>query len=332
MVHPSDVPAHPPKPTQPRKGPNLGMLEGWISVVLNTLLFGVKYWFGRASGSVSMTADAWHTLSDTLTSVVVIVGFFIMARPADKEHPFGHARAEGISAIVIGVLLAVVGGSFFLDSVRRLINFQAATFSVAAIVVFAGSIVVKEALAQFAFWAGRKINSRAVSADGWHHRSDAIASALIVAGALAGRSVWWMDGVLGIGVSLLILWTAVDIVRGSASPLLGESVDAVTGQRIADAIRLEYPAVEDVHHLHVHRYGSNVELTVHVRLPAHMTVEEAHGICQRMETRLADELGIVATVHVEPRATQPHAAAERTGSRPGKRARPAIGPRDRAHP
>jgi cation diffusion facilitator family transporter len=217
------------------------------------------------------------------------------------------------------VLLAVVGGSFFLDSVRRLIAFQAATFSVAAIVVFAVSIVLKEALAQFAFWAGRKINSRAVSADGWHHRSDAIASALIVAGALAGRSVWWMDGALGIGVSLLILWAAIEIVRGSASPLLGESVDAGTEQRVADAIRREYPAVEDVHHLHVHRYGRNVELTVHVRLPAGMTVEKAHGISQRMETRLADELGIVATVHVEPRATEPQAAGSRTGPRTGPR-------------
>jgi cation diffusion facilitator family transporter len=301
MVHPSDAPAQPIMPTQPVKGPNLGMLEGWISVALNTLLFGLKYWFGRASGSVSMTADAWHTLSDTLTSVVVIVGFLIMARPADKEHPFGHARAEGISAIVIGVLLSVVGASFLLDSVRRLIDSRAAAFSVAAIVVFAVSIVLKEALAQFAFWAGRKIGSRAVSADGWHHRSDAIASALIVVGALAGRSVWWMDGALGIGVSLLILWAAVDIVRTSASPLLGEAVDSVMEQRVADAIRREYPGVEDVHHLHVHRYGRNVELTVHVRMPAGMTVEEAHGISQRMEARLADELGIVATVHVEPR-------------------------------
>ncbi len=303
MVHPSDAPpsAPPSAAPAPARGPNLGMLEGWISVVLNTLLFGVKFWFGRASGSVSMVADAWHTLSDTLTSVVVIVGFFIMARPADREHPFGHARAEGISAIVIGVLLGVVGGSFLLDSVRRLISFQAAAFSVAAIVVFAVSIVLKEGLAQFAFWAGKKINSRAVTADGWHHRSDAIASALIVVGALFGRSVWWMDGALGIAVSLLILWTAIDIVRGSASPLLGESVDQVTEARVVDAIRTEYPAAQDVHHLHVHRYGRNVELTVHVRLPARMTVEEAHGISQRMERRIHEGLGIVATVHVEPR-------------------------------
>jgi cation diffusion facilitator family transporter len=291
--------AAPPSPRVAR-GPNLGMVEGWTSVALNTLLFGLKFWFGRSSGSVSMVADAWHTLSDTLTSVVVIVGFFIMARPADREHPFGHARAEGIAAIMIGVLLAVVGGSFLLDSVRRLMSSRAATFSLAAILVFAASIVLKEAIAQFAFWVGRKIGSRAVTADGWHHRSDAIASALIVAGALAGRSVWWIDGALGIGVSLLILWAAVDIVRSSASPLLGESVDPIMERRVVDAIRAEYPAVEDVHHLHVHRYGKNVELTVHVRLPALMSVEEAHGISQRMERRVLDGLGIVATVHVEP--------------------------------
>lgn len=302
MVKPSGTPASPPPAARPAKGPSLGMVEGWVSVAINSLLFGLKYWVGRASGSVSMVADAWHTLSDTLTSVVVIVGFLIMARPADREHPFGHARAEGITAIVIGVLLAVVGASFLLDSVRRLLNAQAAAFSVAAIVVFAASIVLKEALAQFAFWAGRKINSRAVSADGWHHRSDAIASALIVAGALAGRSVWWVDGALGIGVSLLILWAAVDIVRSSASPLLGEAVDPVTEMRIADLLRREHPDVGDVHHLHVHRYGAKAELTVHVRLPALMSVEEAHAISQRMEERIAGELGITATVHVEPHA------------------------------
>jgi cation diffusion facilitator family transporter len=287
------------------------MVEGWLSVALNTLLFGLKFWFGRASLSVSMVADAWHTLSDTLTSVVVIVGFFIMARPADREHPFGHARAEGIAAIVIGVLLAVVGGSFFVDSVKRLAEARAASFSAAAVAVFAVSIVLKEALAQFAFRAGRKIGSRAVTADGWHHRSDAIASALIVAGALAGRSLWWMDGALGIGVSLLILWAALDIVRTSASPLLGESVDRVTETRVAAAIRAEHPAVEDVHHLHVHRYGRNVEMTVHVRLPPRMSVAEAHGISERLERRILADLGIVATVHVEPRGTDPATAASR---------------------
>jgi len=285
----------------------LGYLEGWLSIVLNTLLFGVKYWAGGRIGSVSMVADAWHTLSDTLTSVVVLVGFWIMARPPDDRHPFGHARAENIAAIIIGVLLAVVGVFFGWESVQRLLERKAVSFSLFAILVFLVSVLLKEGLAQFAFWAGKKINSRAVTADGWHHRSDAIASALIVVGALFGRSIWWMDGALGIAVSLLILWTAVGIVRGSASPLLGEAVDAVAEQRIADAIRREHPAVEDVHHLHVHRYGKNVELTVHVRLPARMTVEEAHGISQRMETRLADELGIAATVHVEPRVKTPPA-------------------------
>jgi cation diffusion facilitator family transporter len=280
----------------------LGYLEGWASIALNTLLFGVKFWAGSRVGSVSMMADAWHTLSDTLTSVVVIVGIWIMAKPPDERHPFGHARAENIAAIVIGVLLAVVGAFFGYDSIVRILARKAVSFSLLAILVFAASALLKEGLAQFAFWAGRKAGSQAVVADGWHHRSDAIASALIVVGALAGRSLWWMDGVLGVGVSLLILWAAVDIVRSSASPLLGEAVDPVTEHRVADAIRREYPGAEDVHHLHVHRYGGNVELTVHVRLPGAMTVEESHAISQRMEQRLAGELGIVATVHVEPAA------------------------------
>ncbi len=101
----------------------LGYLEGWLSVGLNTALFFFKYWAGTRFGSVAMVADAWHTLSDTLTSVVVIVGFFIASRPADKGHPFGHGRAEPIGAVVIAVLLAVVGVNFLQESINRLRNY-----------------------------------------------------------------------------------------------------------------------------------------------------------------------------------------------------------------
>lgn len=111
-----------------------------------------------------------------------------------------------------------------------------------------------------------------------------------------------MDGALGIGVSLLILWAAADIVRSSASPLLGESVDPATEMRVADLVHREHPDAGDVHHLHVHRYGAKAELTVHVRLPGTMSVEEAHAISRRMEARLAGELGVTATVHIEPHA------------------------------
>ncbi len=278
----------------------LGYLEGWISIVLNTLLFGVKYWAGGRIGSVSMVADAWHTLSDTLTSVVVIIGFWIMARPADDRHPFGHARAENISAIIIGVLLAVVGVFFGYESVQRLLHRQAVTFSLFAILIFVASALLKEGLAQFAFWAGKKAGSQAVTADGWHHRSDAVASALIVVGAALGSRLWWMDGALGIGVSLLILWAAVDIVRSTSSTLLGEAPSEELQHAVLAVVHEEYPQVNDVHHLHLHRYGHNVELTLHLRLPPAMSVEQSHEISHRIEARLRTELALEATVHIEP--------------------------------
>jgi cation diffusion facilitator family transporter len=278
----------------------LGYLEGWISIVLNTLLFGIKYWAGGRIGSVSMVADAWHTLSDTLTSVVVIVGFWIMAKPADERHPFGHARAENIAAIIIGVLLAVVGVFFGWESVQRLLRRQAVFFSLFAIVVFLASALLKEGLAQFAFWAGKKASSQAVVADGWHHRSDAIASALIVVGAALGGRLWWVDGALGIGISLLIVWAAVDIVRSTSSILLGEAPSEELERAVLAVVQREYPLVNDVHHLHLHRYGQNMELTLHLRLPPAMSVGQSHEIGRRIEERLRDELHLEPTVHIEP--------------------------------
>jgi cation diffusion facilitator family transporter len=279
---------------------NLGYIEGWISVVLNTALFVVKYWVGMKYGSVSMIADAWHTLSDTLTSLVVIVGFWIAARPADQEHPFGHGRAEAIAAIIIGTLLAVVGFNFLSESITRLRHHQAARFGMLCIVVFSISVVLKEALAQFSFWAGRRINSRALAADGWHHRSDAVASALIVAGALLGSYFWWIDGAMGIGVALLILYATYDILKGAAGILLGERGDAALEKEIMDVIIRTAPATSDVHHLHLHTYGDHRELTMHLRLPANMELQAAHAIAHDIEEAIRRDMDIETTVHVDP--------------------------------
>jgi cation diffusion facilitator family transporter len=277
----------------------LGYAEGWISVVMNTVLFGVKYWAGTRMGSVSMVADAWHTLSDTLTSIVVIVGFFISSRPADKGHPFGHGRAEPIGAVVIATLLAVVGFNFLLESVNRLRHFQAASFGLAAVIVFLVSALLKEGLAQFSYWAGNRINSTSLKADGWHHRSDAIASALIVVGAVFGRSIWWMDGALGIAVSLLILYATVDIMRSSATSLLGEKPTPQMEESLTRIITGAAPAATNFHHLHVHTYGEHRELTFHLDFPPSLPLHEAHLLASRVEAAIRDQMGAEATIHIE---------------------------------
>ncbi|MAG13426.1 MAG: cation transporter [Spirochaetales bacterium] len=280
----------------------LGLAEGAVSSIVNIVLFVLKLWVGLAVGSVAMAADAWHTLSDTFTSLVIILGFIIGAKPEDAEHPFGHGRAELVGAMVIGTLLAVVGINFFADSVVEIRAGESRDFSKAAIIVFALSAIIKEALAQFSLWAGKKTNSRALRADGWHHRSDAIASAVIVASSFAANRLPWMDGVLGTVVSLLILYAAYEILRDVTKQLLGEGVSSRMRQRISSIITDEAAGPADAHHMHIHRYGDHIEATMHVSLPNNYTLDEAHLIADKIEERLRKELGIEPTIHLEPSA------------------------------
>jgi len=159
---------------------------------------------------------------------------------------------------------------------------------------------VNECLAQFSFWAGRTTGNPALKADGWHHRSDAISSLIILVGIFAGSYFWWIDGVLGLIVSLLIFYAAYEIIKEGTDPLLGEKPE--TG--LLDNLTIIAKEVSDIdthlHHVHLHRYGSHVELTMHIRLPKNTTLENAHHIADDIESQIAKKLNIEATIHMEP--------------------------------
>lgn len=282
----------------------LAYYEGYISIVINLVLFLLKFLVGRKVNSVAMVADAWHTLSDCLTSIIVVVGFWIASRPADSRHAFGHGRSESIASIIIGTLLAVVGFSFLYESIVKLIQRQGMGFSQLAVIVFAVSAVMKEGLAQFAFWTARKTGAGSLLADAWHHRSDAVASVLIVAGVLFSQRLWWLDGVLGIGVSLLILHASYDIIRSSASYLMGEAPSGEKVDRVHSQVRKEFPQLDGIHHVHVHQYGDHHEVTAHLTVPGTMSVDEAHNIASRIEEIVEQEFNGDATVHVEPEKSE----------------------------
>ena len=164
----------------------LSYIEGWLSIVINTLLFAFKLFVGMFSGSIAIIADAWHTLSDSLSSMVVIIGAKISVKPGDKEHPFGHGRIELIASLIIGFLLLLTGVNLITESVERLSNNTAFNFHPLLITACAISIILKEGMAQFSLWAYRKSGSTTLKADAWHHRSDAISSAIILAGMFLG--------------------------------------------------------------------------------------------------------------------------------------------------
>ncbi len=278
----------------------LSYIEGWLSIVINTILFALKYWAGLISGSVAVMADAWHTLSDSLTSIVVLVGAKISQKSADEEHPFGHGRAELIASIIIGVLLTIVGFNFLVEAIEKLQTRESATFNWIVILVFVISTLSKEGIAQFSIRAGKKTDSKALIADGWHHRSDAVASAVILAGVFLGKYYWWVDGVLGILVAILILYTTFEIMKQSINPLIGEKPDEQLIKKLNGIVRNTLDQKFDLHHIHIHRYGSSTELTFHIQYLTPISFKDAHEGATRIETRLKQDMNINATIHIEP--------------------------------
>ncbi|MGK7394870.1 MAG: cation diffusion facilitator family transporter [Candidatus Cyclobacteriaceae bacterium M3_2C_046] len=273
---------------------------GVISILVNAILFGLKYWAGLVTGSVALVADAWHTLSDSISSVMVLVGINISNKPADKEHPFGHGRAEIITALLIGAILGFIGFNFLVESIQRLKSQNVVSYGLVAKIVTVISILFKEGLAQYSFWIGRKTNSESLKADAWHHRSDALSSIIILIGIFAGGNYWWMDGSLGIIVSVLIFYATYEILSTAIHKLLGEKPDEQTINKLKEISRKITSRELYLHHTHIHNYGNHQEITFHIRLPSDMTLEEAHEIATRIEQRIQEELQMQATIHMEP--------------------------------
>jgi cation diffusion facilitator family transporter len=273
---------------------------GLLSILANVLLFIGKYWVGIATGSVALIADAWHTLSDSLSSIAVVIGVKMGRKPPDKEHPFGHERAELISTVLIGILLAIIGLNFFKESISRLLNQESVEYSLAAKIVTILSVVAKEALAQISFYFAKKDNSPSLKADGWHHRSDAFSSVIILIGIFLGPRFWFVDGVLGLIVSFLILFTAWEIIKDAANEIMGKSPDDETIRAVRGLVASSTGTDVKMHHIHMHYYGQHRELTFHIKLPGTMSLQEAHDIANDIEEKVRDELNIEATIHMEP--------------------------------
>jgi cation diffusion facilitator family transporter len=178
-------------------------------------------------------------------------------------------------------------------------------FGTLAIVVTVISIVGKEALAQYSFYIGRKTGSGAVSADGWHHRSDALSSLIILIGIFLGRYFWWIDGVLGIIVALMILYTAIMIMKNTSNSLLGEKPELELINRIRDICQKKVGYEIHPHHVHLHNYINHKELTLHIYLPDQMTITMAHEISSSIEKEIEQLLQIETTIHVEPLSILP---------------------------
>ncbi len=276
-----------------------GMIVIWISFILNFLLFGIKIWAGNRTDSLALRADGWHTLSDCVSTVVVFIGLRWSMKPADKEHPFGHGRAETVAAIFVGFFLIMVAFEFGKEAVARLIGHARAHYGWTGIIVMIISVVVKEGMSQLSIRTGKKINSPALIADGWHHRSDAVSSLIILAGIFVGEHIWWIDGTLTAILSVYLLYVAYDIISNAVNPLLGEAVDDELKEKIEKIGTRVYGKELHMHHFHIHEYGRHTEMTFHIVLPEDITLRESSEITRKLFREIRRETGIISTIHVD---------------------------------
>jgi len=273
---------------------------GWLSIIGNLVLSGLKYWAGIATGSLALIADAWHSLSDIITSAIVLIGGKISQKPADNDHPFGHGRAEHIASVIIGVILAIVAFDFILGAIDKFGEKEQTYYNTFAWIATIISIVVNEGMTQYSFWAAKKTGSRMLKADGWHHRTDALSSIIILIGIAVGSKFWWTDAVLSFIVAIMIGWASWEILSKEINSLLGESPSADQLLLIREKVQKECEHPLHLHHIHLHNYGNHTEMSCHIKLPPTMSLDEAHEICTKIEAIVQTEFGYISTVHPEP--------------------------------
>ena len=279
--------------------------SGWVSILVNIVLFALKYWAGLVTGSVALTADAWHTLTDSASSIMMLFGGRKAKKPADREHPFGHGRADLIVGVAIGTVVGWLGISFVIESIERLGSDERIEYGIIGIAVTLLSLLGKEAIAQFAFFGARKSQSASLRADAWHHRSDALSSLVILVGIVVAGRWQYTDAILGFAVAGFLFYAAWDTVRSCSMPLLGESPSRPRLDQVRRIARDTSPELDHVHHVHIHRYGDHTELTCHVHIDGQKSVSEAHDLVDRFEQALRERMGVEPTVHVDPDDQQP---------------------------
>jgi cation diffusion facilitator family transporter len=276
--------------------------EAFISIIGNFFITLFKGYLGILFNAVSLLTDAVHSLGDILTSFLVFIGFRAASKPPDKEHPYGHGRAEEIATLTIAFLLLVAGIEMGHRSFDRIFNPKILPIPSVLIYAILLTALMKEWMARFSKRLGNRINSRALIVDAWHHRSDALATLLVSIGLFAVQKGYlFIDGVFGLIVSGIIIYTAVRFLRESTSALIGEAPSEELLERIRRAAKIE--GVRSIHNIRVHHYGNYKEITLHIEVQSDITIEKAHELATLVEKRVEEEVGGTVIAHAEPEQT-----------------------------
>ena len=288
----------------PKVRASVGRLSGITGILANVLLFAGKLAIGLLSGSVSITADAMNNLSDAASSIVTLVGFKLAERPADEEHPYGHARYEYLSGLAVAGMILIIGFELAKTSVEKIIHPEAVTFTLPVLIVLVGSIAVKLWLAIFNRKLGKHINSGTLLATSADSRNDVISTAAVLTAAIVEYfTTWRVDGYMGLAVALFILYSGITMAKDTISPLLGEAASPELRQLIVDILEQE-PQVLGYHDLMVHDYGPGQRFaSLHVEMDQRDDPLLCHEIIDNLERRCLQKHNIHLVIHYDPVVT-----------------------------
>ena len=290
--------------TDPAVRTAYGNLASWVGIFCNLLLCAGKFLAGTLSGSISIAADAVNNLSDASSSVVSLIGFKLGARPADDEHPYGHARFEYLAGLAVAVMVLVIGVELLKSSVEKILHPAPVTFSWVAMAVLAVSIAVKLWMSVFNRTVGKRINSGSLIATAADSRNDVLTtSAVLIASLISHFAKVELDGWMGAAVALFILYSGVGLVKDTIDPLLGLAPDSELVQHIHDKI-MSYPGVLGTHDLMVHDYGPGRQFaSVHVELAAEDNVMASHELIDDIERDFLKNDRLPVVIHFDPIVT-----------------------------
>ncbi len=281
----------------------------YIGSVVNIILTGCKLFAGFAGNSRAMIADAVHSLSDFATDIVVILSFFISEKPEDESHSYGHGKFETLASVIIGLALFAVGLGIIYSSSSAIFDYfngiPIQKPGIIAIAAAAVSILSKEALYQYTKVYAVKLNSSAMLANAWHHRSDAFSSIATLIGISAsvffGEKFRICDPIAGIAVSFFIIKVAFDIAKDSFNELMEASLSKETEKEILEIIS-NVNGAQNPHKLRTRKIGNKIAVDVHINVNAELNIVEAHNIATEVEKALFEKHGedIFVNVHIEP--------------------------------
>ena len=282
----------------------IGKRAGLVGLLCNFLLAGGKLAVGTLAASMAIFADGLNNLSDGASSLVTLLGFKLGERPADPEHPYGHARYEYLAALTVAVMILVIGVELAKSSLHKILNPAPITFSWLMLAVLVGSILVKAWMMFFYKKQGKKINSTTLLAAAEDSRNDVLTTAAVLAAVLVEKlSGWQIDGIMGILVAAFILFSGAKLAKETLSPLLGEGATKELAQQVTAYIK-SFPLVLGCHDLMVHDYGPNQKFaTVHVEMDAKEDPLVCHNIIDNIERRMLAQHHIHLTIHYDPVVT-----------------------------